>query len=162
MPDFSGLEPTPAPTTEGGGGDTREPTPSPSRKPSEPWATRHPSPQPTPCEPNADGACKPTPTPTPKPQEVQETKEPTPKPTKKPFGIIWIDKKCIKKCEDTFDGVCEDSRNCDDDSRCFDGSECSTLAGEECDDWAGGESTETRGRCNGELDDADEDNKEDS
>ena len=49
-----------------------------------------------------------------------------------------------------------------DDSRCFDGSECSTLAGEECDDWAGGESTETRGRCNGELDDADEDNKEDS
>ena len=52
--------------------------------------------------------------------------------------------------------------NCDDDSRCFDGSECSTLAGEECDDWAGGESTETRGRCNGELDDADEDNKEDA
>ena len=66
------------------------------------------------------------------------------------------------KCEDTFGGVCEDSRGCDDDSRCFDGSECSTLAGEECDDWAGGESTETRGRCNGELDDADEDNKEDS
>jgi hypothetical protein len=32
----------------------------------------------------------------------------------------------------------------------------------QCDDWAGGESTETRGRCNGELDDADEDNKEDS
>ena len=83
-------------------------------------------------------------------------------PTKKPFGIIWVDKKCIKKCEDTFDGVCQDSRGCDDDSRCFDGSECSTLAGEECDDWAGGESTETRGRCNGELDDADEDNKEDS
>ena len=66
------------------------------------------------------------------------------------------------KCEDTFGGVCEDSRGCDDDSRCFDGSECSTLAGEECDDWAGGESTETRGRCNGELDDADEDNKEDA
>ena len=57
---------------------------------------------------------------------------------------------------------CDDSRGCDDDSRCFDGSECSTLAGEECDDWAGGESTETRGRCNGELDDADEDNKEDA
>ena len=82
--------------------------------------------------------------------------------TKKPFGIIWVDKKCIKKCKDTFDGVCADSRGCDDDSRCFDGSECSTLAGEECDDWAGGESTETRGRCNGELDDADEDNKEDA
>ena len=38
----------------------------------------------------------------------------------------------------------------------------SSVVKRQCDDWAGGESTETRGRCNGELDDADEDNKEDS